>query len=164
MLFQRKSPSTCLDSAGTFLFLIFTSAFSSEQSLTSVTSLMNSFHVCASSPAHGNGNAVKNEWGCWGLSFTSTPLACWRPPAVRTLTRCCSRIIGYLRKIHKAIWCGAPCPALGLRGAAPGGEKQDAPMGARNLVLINNKLFITGHDEDFCSRQGHNSCTGGNDC
>lgn len=111
-LFQRNSTSTCLDSAATFLFLIFTSAFSSKQSLTSVASLMNSSHCArASSPAHGNGNAGRNGGARAVFHLHAAP-------SCQELTRCCGGIIGYLRKIHKAIGCQGLCPALGPQRAA----------------------------------------------
>jgi hypothetical protein len=32
-----------------------------------------------------------------------------------------------------------------------------AAMGDRNLVSINNNLFIIGHEEDICLPSGHDS-------
>lgn len=37
-------------------------------------------------------------------------------------------------------------------------RKRRYPMGDRNRILINNNLFITWHDEDFCSAQAADSC------
>ena len=149
----RESAAPVWTLLALFLFLIFTSAFSSKQSLTSGAFLTNSFQgACLSGPCNRNAGRKRVR-----QSFTSDRRAGTWPIAVRTVTQHCRRIIGSLRKIHKAVFCPRPARSSQRR------ERELTPTQHWNLVVINN-LFITGQVDDFCSQEhGHDPGNSGDD-